>query len=404
MTTESTKVHHRLSPSAAHRWFFCPGEPDARESAPETSSIYADEGTTAHWVGEQCLRATKKAQADPAYYVGQVCPETKLKVPEDCVEPVREYLREVVPLIEQADAYGVECRFDLNHLHKGLAGTCDFWAYNADTRTLYTRDYKHGQGKVVEVDDNPQLLIYACGAAYELRNRIKGENLTLAAVITALIDHVDFGIVQPRAGGEPVRTVRITGQALALWAAEKLAPAAVAASKPGAPRVAGDHCGFCPAKVGCPAIAARASELAKADFANAAPVLPDPAELTIERLAVIASAASLFSDWAKAAESELFRRLQSGQTHPDWKIVQGKRGNRKWKPGAEAAVVKLLGDEAYDHTLKSPKAVEDLLKDELGLKLPDGLVYQEDGKPTLAPASDKRPALVNNPSADFDGL
>ena len=37
--------HARLSPSAAERWFACPGAPNAEAGIPESTSLAASEGT-----------------------------------------------------------------------------------------------------------------------------------------------------------------------------------------------------------------------------------------------------------------------------------------------------------------------------------------------------------------------
>jgi len=50
-------AHARLSPSSAETWCNCPGSVNliAKCNVPDTSSVYADEGTAAHELLEQCL-------------------------------------------------------------------------------------------------------------------------------------------------------------------------------------------------------------------------------------------------------------------------------------------------------------------------------------------------------------
>lgn len=390
-----TKKHFLLSPSAAHRWFPCAGEPALRALAPRTTTRYADEGTTAHWVSEQCLNAKKPALQDPNSYVGMKCPETGMVVPEDMPEFVGIYLEECRNYMEIATECGVETQFVMPAIHRELGGTCDFWAYHGDTRALYVRDLKYGQGYVVSPEDNPQLMIYAAGAALQLCAIQKNWK------VEEVIDCVDFGIVQPRTGNDAVRAVEISGQELAAWMYGTLRERAKATDQKNAPLVAGDHCQYCPAIATCPAHAVRAAELAKADFSPTA-VLPNVADFSIERLALVAQAAPIFATWAASAKEELFRRLCNGETHPDWKIVSGKRGNREWKNPVEAEekLQNLLGDQAWEKKLLSPAKVEKILKPH-GLGIPSGMVWQADGSPTLAPATDNRQALGNTAEEDF---
>lgn len=379
------KRHYRLSPSAAHRWMECPGEPAARLSAPKApSSVWADEGTTAHWVAEQCLRGPAKT---PDQFIGQVCPESGRVVTADMVEPLTIYVEECQNLKGLADYYGVETEFTLPLIHKDLGGTCDFWAYHRDVRTLYVRDYKHGQGKVVDVENNPQLLIYALGAALELCKLLRNH------VIEDVIDDVDVAIVQPRAGGAPIRYFRITGQELAQWAYGPLLHKAKATDDPSAPRHAGPWCQFCPAKHTCPAIAEKAYQVARLDFGS--PIaLPDPAQLSIDRLAEIADAAELISDWAENAKRMLFKRLSNGETHPGWKLVHGRDGDRKWTPDGEAKLIATLGEKAYAKKLISPAQADKIFREHGLGGTPSDWTVRTPGGLALARAESKKPAYV----------
>jgi hypothetical protein len=80
-------------------------------------------------------------------------------------------------------------------------------------------------------------------------------------------------------------------------------------------------------------------------------------------------------------------------------IVEGKRGHRKW--GSEADVetlfktFRLRQDEMYDLSLISPTKAEKMFKQnpKRWAKVTD-LITQSEGKPSVAPATDKRPAMV----------
>jgi hypothetical protein len=108
-------------------------------------------------------------------------------------------------------------------------------------------------------------------------------------------------------------------------------------------------------------------------------------------------------------ESELF----SGRPVPGYKLVQGKKGNRKWSSESEAEAMlkgfKLKVEEMYDLKLVSPTTAEKLAK--AGTIGPrqwpklQGFITQSEGSPSVAPESDKRPALEIKPAVDdFENL
>jgi hypothetical protein len=106
-----------------------------------------------------------------------------------------------------------------------------------------------------------------------------------------------------------------------------------------------------------------------------------------------------FEDWLSAIEARVFQGLMDGETHPDYKLVQGKQGNRKWASDdeAEAAMkaMRLKQDEMYDKSIISPTAAEKLLKKrpKLWPKL-QPLIVRCEGKIAVAPITDKREAYI----------
>jgi hypothetical protein len=113
----------------------------------------------------------------------------------------------------------------------------------------------------------------------------------------------------------------------------------------------------------------------------------------------------LVEDWCSAVKAEVERRLLAGKTVEGFKLVEGRRGPRKWADEAEAEKVfksfRLRQDEMYDMKLVSPTSAEKLLKDnpKRWAKVED-LITQSDGKPSVAPATDKRSALTVSSVAD----
>jgi hypothetical protein len=125
-------------------------------------------------------------------------------------------------------------------------GTLDF--ASCDGLVLYIVDFKFGSGKAVKVDRNTQLLLYALGALGKLQAERPDLYETLESVCLV--------IVQPRAGGLPVRQWSISVGDLLFWGYSTLKPTVEKISRVNGaelPLVAGRHCYFCAANTDCPA-------------------------------------------------------------------------------------------------------------------------------------------------------
>lgn len=171
------------------------------------------------------------------------------------------------------------------------------------------------------------------------------------------------------------------------------------------------QCRFCKAKSTCPALLAEVTnavggEPATAeDFAQFVPI--DTTDgIGDNYLSLAMDKVGLVEDWCKAIRAEVERRLLRGDKVPGYKLVEGKQGIRRWVDAdkAEAALkaLKLKQDEIFERELISPTAAEKLLK-----KTPEkwdklqGLISRNPGKPSVAPATDKRPELaVHTATAD----
>jgi hypothetical protein len=107
----------------------------------------------------------------------------------------------------------------------------------------------------------------------------------------------------------------------------------------------------------------------------------------------------LVEDWCKAIRAEIERRLLQGLSVTGYKLVEGKQGNRKWSDEAQAEAamksMRLKSDEMYERKVISPTAAEKVLKQTPAKweKL-QKLIVRNPGKPSVAKADDKRPALA----------
>jgi hypothetical protein len=117
--------------------------------------------------------------------------------------------------------------------------------------------------------------------------------------------------------------------------------------------------------------------------------------------------------WCKAVRARAELDLLAGKPVPGFKLVKGRAGARKWgdESAVEAALkaMRLKKEEMYDFKLISPTTAEKLAKagtigERQWPKL-QALITQSDGGLSVAPESDKRPAVVITPVADdFDAV
>lgn len=377
-------AHAQLSPSSAVRWMACPGSVALCKDLPDTSSKFADEGTDAHELAALCLEtgADAKAHEGRAMAMG-------FTVNAEMVLAVQDYLDYVRNVVANTNGQLlVEQRLPITDITGELDayGTSDVVILTADE--LIVVDLKFGRGLVVEADDNPQLQIYALAAYREF-------SLAQDFQTVRLVIH------QPRLGAvsEWVQTVADLEDF-----AEEVMEAANFTREPNAflnPTTKG--CKFCKAKATCPTL--------REEVMDAFDTIKPDAEP--DQLAVAMGKADLIEGWLKAIRAEVESRLFAGAAVPGWKVVQGKKGNRAWtsKEEAEATLkaMRIKHEDMYDYSVISPTSADKLAKAEIigprqWPKL-QALITQAEGKPSVAPESDKRPALVMSAVlSDFDDV
>ena len=371
--------HAKLSPSSAARWMTCPGSVTLSEGIEDKSSKNADEGTMMHAFAAKCLETGTDAHS----YVGQTDKDTGLILQAGQVKDVQFYVDHVREIVASTGGeLQVEQRLPIGWMtgEEGAHGTADAVIVTPDE--LIIVDAKFGF-KEVDADENPQLMIYAAAAWDELK-------------VAYDFQRVRVVISQPRLLAKPEFTFSTVDlQAFIIkvdfaaeytrYQTEKYVPSSKA-------------CQWCRAKAICPAL----REQALADFDE---VVPETAHE--DDLARVMANANLIEDWIKAVRAEVERRLLGGIPVPGYKLVQGKKGNRAWADPetAEAALkaMRIKHDQMYDYKLASPTSIEKLAKaDEIGprqwTKI-QALITQSDGQPSVAPVSDKRPALVTSVDA-----
>lgn len=129
---------------------------------------------------------------------------------------------------------------------------------------------------------------------------------------------------------------------------------------------------------------------------------------SVEKLSRILDFKPVAEAYFDAVEKKVFDLLSNGQSVPGFKLVSGRPGNRKWTDSAQALdelkKAKLKMSEYYKTPeVISPTQAEKLYKQgvigERKWQTLQGLITRPEGKPTLAAATDKRPALKSD--ADY---
>ena len=372
--------HAYLAASASERWLRCP--PSAKLCAQEEDrgSPYAQQGTDAHelaaYLAEKALgRNSRDPTENLTWYDAEM---------QEAAEGYAAFVMEQVAEAKKLCADPLVCieqTLDFSKWVEHGFGTGDCVIVADDL--LHIVDLKYGVGILVSASGedgtgNSQLKCYALGALdtfgdlYDIR-RIK------------------LSIFQPRR--ENVDTFEMTKEDLLKWADEVLAPIAKLAYEGLGDFTAGDHCQFCKIKASCRARAEYSMELAKYEFAEAPTLDAD------EIAAILPQIDSLVS-WAEDIKEFALQQALSGVRYPGFKLVEG-RSNRKYTD--EAAVAQVVSLAGYETNKKKLLGITAMTK-QLGKKkfdeLLSGLVAKPQGKPVLAPNTDKRPEY-NTAQSDF---
>ena len=405
-------THARLGASSSKRWMNCPGSVQLSEGMPDKTSIFAMEGTAAHELGEMVIASQLKLQGgSPFDHVGTHIPVegdggevSLILVTEEMATAVDVLVKHVwdrydALLEEDPDAeIFLERTFDLAPLSppEPMFGTADITIWCPTLKHLEVIDYKHGQGVIVEVEENSQLMMYGLGAAVSQGQVPATIRVT---IVQPRVEHPDGA----------VRSYAFDRERLVSFKKELFA-AAERTHDLEAPLAVGDWCKFCRARPVCPAQLDFAQETAMIEFEiepepSLADKLPAPGLLTHQQVSDIVARASIMMDWLREVESYALTTLEQGGELPGYKLIEG-RTNRRWRDAE--AVEKYLARQGLKkterNTLKviSPNQAEKKMK-ALG-KDPARLERfweKPQGKAKLAPVNDPRPAIKTSADADF---
>lgn len=425
-------VRHALyGPSAAERWINCPASIAATEHKPSPPNQYAALGSFAHSIAALCL----ETETEPADYLGGTSADFADELQDDIdagftftwekdhaealalyTGAVRERIAEIpgaVVMIEKrvdlSDALGIKEQF----------GTADAIIVDQARKHCHVDDLKFGTGERVDADDNWQLILYALGVLMYLAQ----EGIE--------IETVELTIHQPRLNHVSRAEYKADEiYELGDFAAERAQRAETIRQAGIESATADDYgpgekaCRWCTHMGHCEAAAdltrdhmglgeivfqdltlSDASE--RADEATGP--ADEPADEKAARLSMLLQKLDYVDLWSKSIRAAAYKLAMQGEQLPQWKLVEGRKGSRKWSdPETAGILLETLGldnDTIYtERALRSPAKIIDALDpanfdpDDYSCLL--DLVDQDEGKPTLAHITDNRPAFEFESLAD----
>lgn len=409
--------HSVFSPSSSSMWMNCPGSLIPNIQVHDSAGEAAAEGTVAHGVAEQWLKSGKK----PTHLIGtnefvesgdwgylieidsvmlnfvQDYVDWCAWLPGDHMIEQKVYFSEITPIPNQG-------------------GTADHVA--CEPGRMVITDLKYGKGVKVYAEGNTQALLYALGFFLEWDWFYDFQEIVIR-IAQPRLEHFDEWVID---------------RERLLEFAEYAKCRAHDAWRLDAPRRPSESaCQWCKVKATCPAAAKMSIDLMAAAFDSVGnditaasmsefredylsltvePSLADIGSLTVDEMVVLYEFRKMAEGWWAALAAELYRRAVDGEPIPRHKLVES-RSHRVFTDEPEAAKklqsYGLEEGQIWNTKMNTPSQVEKELrkagypsKDIPGLL--SGLVFKPVGKPTLAPVTDKRPALVDVSGAAFGDL
>lgn len=407
------RAHALCAPSSADRWFHCTGSVALEETEPETTSAASEDGTLSHDIAARWLTSGQC----PAELLPDVERHAALRLYVDFVhEAIREaeaggatvemLVEQKLPLQDVTGERGAVCTVD----------TCLILRF-PDYAALHVIDLKYGRG--VEVDDDTlQLPIYAMAAdaKYGLMDDFTQFMTTVCQPRLRSTFHTE---VYTREGLDKLREQVFERAQEALQILDDGPATAMSHLK-----VTEKGCRFCKAQAKCPE---KAAQVHKTVYAELSDIAPDKIEEAIQQpltpidevtytgpredfaklLPIFMSRVPEIEAWCKYVRSKVEQLLVAGQKVEGFKLVQGRAGARQWV-SQEAVLPVLMANHVPRELVMTPPELRtpaDIEK-KIGKTFPNaweslqGLIVQQPGKPSVAPATDKRPEFAG---AVFDG-
>lgn len=386
------REHALLSASSAHKWLYCTPSARLEEALPDKTGRAAEEGTLAHAMCELKLSKlfTDKNMTQKTYTTRM----NKLQKHELYSPEMERFTQEYVDYIQElafsmpaAPFIAVEKRLNYGDWAPEGFGTGDCVLLQGTE--LHIVDFKYGKGVPVSAEGNPQLALYALGALAEFG-------------IIYPIEKVVLHIVQPRL--KSFTNWETSREELLAWGTWVKNRAELAYRGDG-DFVEGAYCDSCFCKIAgtCRHRADNHMGLMDTAMDPVSGKVSEPATLSDEEVGAILKKAQFLKKWVEKLEKYALDTLLAGGAIPGWKLIEG-RSNRSFSNQEEvfSAIISSGYNEEllYERKPLSLTEVEKILDRETWQTVVTPYVINPEGKPTLAPADDKRPELKLKTSAE----
>lgn len=381
------EAHALLSPSAAHRWLHCTAAPLLEKNIPDEGSTFAEEGTLAHaycalklksFLGRPVGKETEEIAAfQLKYHTGEMdeSTDTYKNIVLEKLAKARRKTKDALLL--------VEVRLDFSDFIPEAFGTSD--AVIIADGCMEVIDFKYGKGVKVSAVDNPQMMIYALGA-YEKYS------------FEYNIQRIKMTIVQPRI--DNFSEFELPVKELLKWAKNDLKPKAEEAFSGKGTQNPGPWCQFCKVKGNCRSLANEC--IRTADTYKDTGLLSSD-DIACKVLPVIGT----IKKWLAGIEEYTLQQAMDGVQYKGYKIVEGRSIRKITEPQAVMETLEECGYEKQEYIkpteLKSITDLEELVGKKKFATLCGSYIHKPQGKPTLVPDSDKRPAF-NSTADDFKNI
>jgi hypothetical protein len=352
--------------STAKRVINCPGSVAlVQKMPPKPSNEHADRGTLLHNTMEEILTSGQAPEKFiGARYKDQILTQDLI---DEKVKPALEALDAIDP--NQSMEYEVETRVGFGDLLPGVFGSTDLIGRIGNRAVVL--DWKFGDGVMVDVEENPQLMFYAAAAMRTAEAQWAFDGAT----------EIEMVIVQP----PEVRRWVTTPDRIARFEKE-LVVAVKTALKDNAPLTVGDHCRWCAGKPICPKMTGAVERALKVQIEA----------LPAQQISTFLKNADMLEDWIRDLRALALQMLESGAKLPEYKLV-AKRAIRSWSDEEKAKVALfaygLTESEVVETSVVSPAKAEKALK-KRKIGLPEDLVVAISSGNTLASVDDPRPEVM----------